>query len=88
MDPTNVGFLKWLDPYEKKEKHVRNNIRDENRIFMSKLKNSIEESDLKNLIAKNELYTKEEEPEIFIEYPESKECYKLYDKRHEAGNNH
>ena len=41
MDPTNVGFLKWLDPYEKNEKHVRNNIRDENRIFMSKLKNSI-----------------------------------------------
>ena len=70
MDPTNVGFLKWLDPYEKKEKHVRNNIRDENRIFMSKLKNSIGESDLKNLIEKNELYTKEEEPEIFIEYPE------------------
>ena len=68
-DPTNVGFLKWLDPYEKKEKHIRKSIKEENGEFLSVLSESITPSALENLIKKNEVYAEESHSEFILEYP-------------------
>lgn len=67
MDPTNVGFLKWLDPYEKMEKGSH---KEENTRFRKVLDNSISKKDLDNLKEKYKLYKEEGEPEIILEYPE------------------
>jgi len=67
MDPTNVGFLKWLDPYEKKEKGSH---KEENTRFQKVLHDSISKEALKALILKNKVYSDEGEPELILEYPE------------------
>lgn len=66
MDPTNVGFLKWLDPYKKKEEHIQDSIKKENKKFMEKLEKG---PALENLIERNKVYAEEGQPEWTLAYP-------------------
>uniref|UniRef100_A0A6C0K098 Peptidase S9 prolyl oligopeptidase catalytic domain-containing protein n=1 Tax=viral metagenome TaxID=1070528 RepID=A0A6C0K098_9ZZZZ len=66
MDPTDVGFLKWIDPYEKQEKHLAKTIKKENALFLSQLDGM---DDLTALIKKNEIYDTESSPNIILNYP-------------------
>jgi hypothetical protein len=79
MDPTNLGFLKWLDPYEGKEKHVSDSIKEENRKFRKVLNESISKNELEALVEKNKIYTDEGQPEWILNYPvrNPKICFQL-----------
>jgi hypothetical protein len=65
MDPTNVGFLKWLDPYEKKEKGSH---KEENERFRKALQNSISKGDLDKLKEKYKIYSDEGQQDLILEY--------------------
>jgi hypothetical protein len=76
MDPTNVGFLKWKDPYESKEKHLAKTIKKENERFISELDDT---KDIIPFMKKHKLYDTENYPDTFLEYPTQspKVCIKL-----------
>lgn len=69
MDPTNLGFLKWIDPYEEKEKHISDSIKEENLRFRKVLDASASKSDIDLLSKKNEIYLNEGNPDWILNYP-------------------
>lgn len=76
MDPTNVGFIKWSDSYEKMETELAKNIKKENRLYNSELNKIINKEELKKLIEKNVDYHEEHRPVSIFNYPlkDSKVC--------------
>jgi hypothetical protein len=79
MDPTNLGFLKWIDPYEGKEKHISDSIKVENNNFRKVIDESISKKDLEALVEKNKIYEDEGQPEWILNYPvrNPKICFQL-----------
>jgi len=66
MDPTNVRFLKWEDPYKSKEKDVLKTIKKENKLFLSEIENP---ADIGLLMKKNKIYDSEYFPDSLLKYP-------------------